>query len=35
MKLKGFLWWELILWGVQIAFIGLVGVITWLIVFEE
>ena len=32
MKLKGFLWWELIMWGVQIAFIGLVGVLTWLVI---
>ncbi len=35
MKLRGFLWWELVLLAAQIAFIGLVGVITWLIVFEE
>jgi hypothetical protein len=36
MKLRGFLWWwEMVLLAVQIAFIGLVGVLTWLIVFEE
>jgi hypothetical protein len=35
MKLGGFLWWEMILLAAQIGFIGLVGVITWLIVFEE
>jgi len=35
MKLAGFLWWEMILLAVQIVFIGLVGVLTWLIVFEE
>jgi len=35
MKLGGFLWWEMVLLAAQIAFIGLVGVITWLIVFEE
>jgi len=35
MKLRGFLWWEMVLLAVQIAFIGVVGVIIWLIVFEE
>jgi len=35
MKLGGFLWWETVLLAFQIAFIALVGVITWLIVFEE
>jgi hypothetical protein len=35
MKLWGFLWWEMILVAVQIAFIALVGVAIWLIIFEE
>jgi hypothetical protein len=29
-----FLWWEMVLLAVQIAFIGLVGVTIWLMVFE-
>ena len=29
------MWWETVLLAVQIAFITLVGVMTWLIVFEE
>jgi hypothetical protein len=35
MKLSGFFWWEIILLAVQIALIGLVGVVFWLMVFEE
>jgi hypothetical protein len=35
MKLSGFFWWEIILLAVQIALIGLVGVVFWLMVLRN
>ncbi len=35
MKRWPFDWWETVVLAAQIAIIALVGVITWLIVFEE